>query len=118
MADRHPVADRGGEAVVDVDRRVVLDARLSTDDDRVEVAPEDGVVPHGGARTDRDVPDDHRTRREVDHGEGKARQVKALMPEAPRREKPRVPTGVGGVGAGPAVLLSRRVEPVAVAAKG
>src|SRR5438093_11922501 len=59
VPDRRAGADLSARAGRDVHDRAVLHVGTATDDDRVEVPAEHGVVPDGGALLDGDVADDH-----------------------------------------------------------
>src|SRR5258706_290480 len=58
-ADRRAGADLGPATRRDVHDGAVLDVGAAAYDDRIEVAAEHGVVPHGRALLDRHVSDDH-----------------------------------------------------------
>src|SRR6267142_2207268 len=60
VADRRAGADLGAPARRHVDDGAILHVGAAADHDRIEVAPEDGVVPDGRALLDRHVADDDR----------------------------------------------------------
>ena len=59
VADGDPVADEAGEVVRKVKHGVILHVAVVADDDAVDVAPDDGVVPDAGAIADFHIADHH-----------------------------------------------------------
>ena len=60
MANSDIIAHNTGEIVRQVQDGVVLDIRMVSDDNAVEVPPEHGVAPDAGVLTERDVAQHHR----------------------------------------------------------
>ena len=81
VPDGHAIADGGRKAIVrDVKHGVVLDRCLAADADVKDIAADDGAEPDARSRTDVDIANDRRIRRDVDAG------IK-LRPDAAKRAK-------------------------------
>jgi len=81
MADGHPVADLARHSPVHVEDRVVLDVRIPSHDDGIEVTPQDRAMPGAPSLGDAHVTGEDRGRSDVDHGRRiPARVLKAFEP--------------------------------------
>ena len=66
VANRHVVADEAGQIVGQMHHGVVLNVRVAADDDAVDVAAQDGVVPDAGALANFNIAHDDRALRNID----------------------------------------------------
>ena len=66
MADGDVIAHQAGQFIGQVEHGVVLDVGMVADDDAVDVAAQDGIIPDAGGRAERHVAQHHRAPGDID----------------------------------------------------
>lgn len=85
MPDRDPVADEARKVIREVQDRVVLDVRMMSDLDPVDVAPQHRPIPDAAVVPERHITHNHRRPGEIDTSSQprRAPQVAIQLPDQP-----------------------------------